>query len=48
MEIVEKQYRNAIIELLAYWQGRVNATDLVNYYQRTRQQATDTGLSMHG
>jgi len=39
MEFVEKQSHNSIIELLAYWQGRVNATDLVNYYQRTRQQA---------
>jgi hypothetical protein len=38
MEAPDKDIHHTFIELLAYWQGQVNATDLVKHFQRTRTQ----------
>ena len=35
------------IELLVYWQGTVNTTDLINYFKISRQQAQKKYLSQY-
>lgn len=40
MEKSAAQQRFQLIELLAYWEGRVNAKDLENYFNQSRQQSS--------
>ncbi len=40
MEKSTAHQRFQLIELLAYWEGRVNAKDLENYFNQSRQQSS--------
>lgn len=40
MEKTALYYRYQLIELLAYWEGRVNAKDLEQYFNQSRQQSS--------